>query len=123
MVNGTGRSGSGILATITFQEKASATNPYLTYVTFEEAQSKFSSSLAQSMIPIKYQPAAIKVGQTIAGDNTLEGQVEMADFATIAAYWLAECEYLQDDCFWADCDNDREITFGDLLIVCENWLQ
>jgi len=123
LANGTGRSGTGVLARIQMREKTFLAVPYLTYVVFEETQTKFSSSLAQSLVPIGFLPAAIKVGQSMAGDNTLDDNVDMKDFAVLASFWLAECEYLQDECFWSDSDNDTIITLSDLLVLCEDWLR
>jgi hypothetical protein len=60
------------------------------------------------------------VRQYNPADITQDGQVDLADFATLSAQWLGVSERPSADI--APSEGDGAVDWLDLLILVENWL-
>ena len=60
----------------------------------------------------------------MAGDFKLDGDVNIADFATFALYWLdSDCGVHNDWCGWTDFNQSTDVGFIDLHYIAQNWLK
>ncbi|MCI0499295.1 MAG: hypothetical protein L0Y36_06420, partial [Planctomycetales bacterium] len=61
-------------------------------------------------------------GQVFAGDLEPDGDVDLADFAAFAAWWLETDCANQGGCGGADILNDGQVLLDDLQELMSNWL-
>jgi len=60
----------------------------------------------------------------VDGDLDLNGRVNLADFAYLAAHWLeTDCDVIDNFCSGADLDRMGDVGLGDLLVLTGNWLE
>jgi hypothetical protein len=65
---------------------------------------------------------SIYPGQVFAGDLEPDGDVDLADFAWFAAWWLETDCGSKANCGGADIFGDGQVLLDDLLAIIDNWL-
>ena len=61
-------------------------------------------------------------GLVFAGDMEPDGDVDLADFAVFAPWWLDGDCGSKDDCGGADIDGDGDVLLDDFAAMAWNWL-